>query len=70
MKTLTYEEKIQRGILKDVKLLRIPQRNSRPIPIYTTCGRCKKNKVTDHHYLCNSCWRKKQLKENGEYINK
>jgi len=67
MKNLSYEEKVQRNILKDVRMKRIPSRTNIPHPIFYFCQLCKKNKVTDHHYLCNKCWK---IKNNGKYNNK
>ena len=29
-------------------------------PVVEFCVNCKKNRVTDHHVLCNVCWGKKQ----------
>jgi len=72
-KKLSYEEKVKRDVLKDVKRLRIPSRTNRPFPVARICTICKRNKVTDHHFLCNSCHRTKQIKEkakNGKHNNK
>jgi hypothetical protein len=66
MKNLSYEEKIQRDILKEVKRNRIPRNDNKIIPIFSICGKCKKNKVTSHHFLCDSCWKKKN---NGKHNN-
>jgi len=70
-KKISYEERTKRNFLKDVKMLRIPSRTDRPKPILKICAICKRNRVTDHHFLCNSCHRAKQLKEmgrnNGKY---
>lgn len=57
MKKLSYEDKVKKSILQDVKLKRIPSRNFIPKPVLSICQMCKKNKVTDHHYLCNTCWK-------------
>ena len=55
MGELTYQEKVQRDIMKQVRHNRIPSRDGRVRPIYSVCGRCKKNKVTSHHFFCDKC---------------
>ena len=57
---LSHQEKLQKAIMKDSKMKRIPQRDNKVRPIFHTCGQCKKNKVTDHHFLCNVCHKSKQ----------
>ena len=55
MEELTHEQKVRRDIMKQVNRGRIPYSGKRIKPIYAICGRCKKNKVTDHHFFCNKC---------------
>lgn len=52
------EEKLMKEIRNDMKLKRIPNRDNKVRPIFVICGICKKNKVTNHHFLCNNCWNK------------
>lgn len=59
---MTWQEKVQRDNLKCVKLKRIPFRDNKIRPIFHICGVCHKNPVTDHHFLCNKCWKEKKLK--------
>ena len=59
---LTYQEKVQRDILKQVKGFRIPS-FGRIKSIGKICGRCKVKKVVNHHYLCDSCWRDKDIED-------
>lgn len=66
-KQIDYEERIKRSILKDLKLKRVPSRTNKPRPVFTICGDCKRRPVTNHHYLCNICWRKRI---NGKRSNK
>lgn len=60
---MKYEEKVKRSILQDVDRGLIPARSDRPTPIYEFCQKCKRGKVKNHHFLCDSCWRDKQLKK-------
>jgi len=63
IKKLNHQEKLQRAIMKDMKMKRIPQRDNKVRPIFHTCGICKKNKVTSHHYICDKCWNEKNSKK-------
>lgn len=62
-KKLTHEEKVRRAIMNNIKLKRIPRTDNKVRPIFHTCGMCKKNPVTDHHFLCNDCHKKKYKKK-------
>jgi len=69
MKELTYEEKVRRNYTKNVKRKDIKsmyQKRVKPIFKKCKCGR----KVTDHHFLCNKCWKEKHLKEKEKGGNK
>ena len=35
-------------------------------PVVEFCIDCKKNRVTDHHVRCNSCWVKYQKIKNSQ----
>lgn len=59
------EEKVMKEIRNDIKLKRIPSKTNKVKPIFHICGKCKKNKVTNHHFLCQSCWDEK-YKKNGK----
>lgn len=63
MKGFDSEEKLIKIIRNDMKLKRMPSRDNKIRPIFVICGKCKKNKVTNHHFLCQNCW-------NKEYKNK
>lgn len=63
MKKLSQEEKVKKAIMSDMRLKRIPRRDNKVRPIFYICGKCKKNKVTNHHFLCNSCWNKRQMEK-------
>jgi tRNA(Ile2) C34 agmatinyltransferase TiaS len=59
------EEKVMKEIRNDIKLKRIPSKTNKVKPIFHICGKCKKNKVTNHHFKCNSCW----IKDNKDKHN-
>lgn len=63
---LTLEEKVKKEIMTDIRLKRIPRSDNKIRPIFHTCGRCHKNPVTHHHYLCDKC----HAEKNGYKINK
>ena len=65
---LTLEEKVKKEIMTDIRLKRIPRSDDKIRPIFHTCGRCHKRKVTNHHFLCDKCHREKQL--NDREMNK
>lgn len=31
------------------------------IPLIKICTKCRENRVTHHHFLCNHCWDKKRM---------
>ncbi len=61
------EEKIKRENMNNIRFKRIPSRGKRIVPIFRICSRCKKKKVSNHHFLCDKCWGEKS-KENGKFI--
>jgi len=54
---MSYQDKVQKDILYDIKFKRSPRNDKHQIKrIFAICGNCHKNKVTSHHFLCDSCW--------------
>ena len=64
------EEKVMKEIRNDIKLKRIPSKTNKVKPIFHICGKCKKNKVMNHHFLCDYCHAEKYgyqiKKKNGK----
>jgi len=54
-KELTLEQKVQREIMKDANMKRIPRRDNKVKPIFYICGKCHKREVVNHHFLCPKC---------------
>ena len=53
------EEKVMKEILYDMKFKVSPRNDKNKIRRrFSICGKCKKNKVENHHFFCNSCWNK------------
>lgn len=49
--------------MKNMRLKVIPRYTKRIVPIFTLCGQCKKNKVVNHHFLCDKCYKLKVYKQ-------
>ena len=62
-KKLNYEEKVKKDFMIASRLKRVPPKDNRIRPIFHTCGICKKNKVKNHHFLCDKCWKEKNTKK-------
>lgn len=60
------ERKVMKEVMNDIKLKRIPRNFNRVKPIFAVCGKCKKKPVTNHHFLCDKCWKEKEELKGGK----